>query len=122
MGKSAELLTTQTQAALDAWQAKHQVKLAKLQMYFGEPLVVKDAPHVKPLLDIFSHFTGIKDPKPKSIGGSTNAKLLPNAVSFGPSMPDTEYTGHSEHEYISVKQIKLNLAMYTAMIIELGRK
>lgn len=122
VGKSAELLTTQTQAALDAWQAKHQVKLAKLQMYFGEPLVVKDAPHVKPLLDIFSHFTGIKDPKPKSIGGSTNAKLLPNAVSFGPSMPDTEYTGHSEHEYISVKQIKLNLAMYTAMIIELGRK
>lgn len=121
VGKSAELLTKQTHKALDAWQAKHQVKLDKLQMYFGEPLVVNDAPHVKPLLDIFSHFTGIKDPQPKSIGGSTNAKLLPNAVSFGPSMPGNEYTGHSENEYISVKQIKLNLAMYTAMIIELGR-
>ena len=121
VGKTTRLLKQQTHTALDAWQAKHEVKLENLQLYFGEPLVVNDAPHVKPLLAIFSHFTGIKDPQPKSIGGSTNAKLLPNAVSFGPSMPDAEYTGHSEHEYISVKQIKLNLAMYTAMMIELGR-
>ncbi len=120
VGKTAELLTTQTQAALAKWQQKHAVELANVRLYFGEPLVVKDAPHVDTLLDIFSHYTGIKNPKPISVGGSTNAKLLPSAVSFGPSMPGTEYTGHSEHEFISLKQLKLNLAMYTAMMIELG--
>lgn len=120
-GKTAELLKQQTNAALDAWQQQHQVKLANVRLYFGEPMVVTDAPHVQPLLGIFSHFTGIKDPKPLSIGGSTNAKLMPSAVSFGPSMPGVEYTGHSEHEFITVKQIKLNLAMYTAMMIELGK-
>jgi dipeptidase D len=120
IGKTADVLTKQSQSALDEWQKKHEIELQNVQLYFGEPLVVKDAPHVKALLDIFSHFTGIKNPKPISIGGSTNAKLLPSAVSFGPSMPGTEYTGHSEHEFISLKQLKLNLAMYTAMMIELG--
>ncbi|NQZ13041.1 MAG: dipeptidase, partial [Algicola sp.] len=97
VGKTGEVLKTQSQAALDQWQKQHEVELQNVQLYFGEPLVVVDAPHVKPLLAIFSHFTGIKNPKPISIGGSTNAKLLPSAVSFGPSMPGTEYTGHSEH-------------------------
>jgi dipeptidase D len=120
IGKTADVLTRQTQAALAKWQKKHAVELANVRLYFGEPLVVKDAPHVDTLLGIFSHYTGIKNPKPISVGGSTNAKLLPSAVSFGPSMPGTEYTGHSEHEFISLKQLKLNLAMYTAMMIELG--
>lgn len=121
VGKSAETLQQQANVALIAWQKKYQVKLGNIRLYFGEPLVVKDAPHVKPLLNVYSHFTGDKNPQPIAIGGSTNAKLLPNAVSFGPSMPNTEYTGHSENEYISIKQLKLNLAMYTAMMIELGQ-
>jgi dipeptidase D len=120
VGKTAEALDAQAKKAVAQWETKHDVKLANMQMYFGEPMVVKDAPHEQSLLNIFSHFTGIKNPKPISIGGSTNAKLLPNAVSFGPSMPGTEYTGHSEHEFITVKQLRLNLAMYTAMMIEMG--
>lgn len=120
VGKTELLLKQQSNDALKQWQQKHEVKLANVELHFGEPMVVKDAPHVKPLLDIFSHYTGVKNPQPISVGGSTNAKLLPNALSFGPSMPGAEYTGHSEHEFISVKQLKLNLAMYTAMMIELG--
>lgn len=55
-----------------------------------------------------------------SIGGGTNAKLFKRAVSFGPSMPGKAYTGHSEHEFITQEQIKLNLQMYTAMMIEVA--
>lgn len=120
VGKTADSLQSQANAALQAWQTKYKVKLENIQLYFGEPLVVNNAPHIEPLLRIFSHFSGQRNPRPISIGGSTNAKLLPNAVSFGPSMPGTEYTGHSEHEFISMEQLKLNLAMYTAMMVELG--
>ena len=41
-------------------------------------------------------------------------------MSFGPSMPGEEYTGHSEHEFIRQEQMLLNLRMYTAMLAELA--
>jgi dipeptidase D len=60
-------------------------------------------------------------PQPVAIGGGTNSRLFPNAVSFGPAMPHTVYTGHSEHEFITEKQLLLNLQMYTAVLIELAK-
>ena len=119
-GKNKQLLMTQTKTALTEWQRKHDVTLEIEELIFGDPLEVTGAAHVEPLLNIYSHFTGTPNPKPVSSAGSTNAKLLPNALSFGPSMPGVGYSGHSEHEFITVKQLKLNLAMYTAMMIELG--
>ena len=83
-------------------------------------MLIDSAPHVGKLLDVFSHFSGVADPAPLSIGGSTNAKLLPNAISFGPSMPGAIYTGHSEHEFVTLDQMRLNLQMVTAMMIEAG--
>jgi dipeptidase D len=56
-----------------------------------------------------------------AIGGGTNSRLFPNAVSFGPAMPGTVYSGHSEHEFITVKQLMLNLQMYTAVMVELAK-
>ncbi len=72
-------------------------------------------------MNVFSYFTGIKDPKPVAIGGGTNSRLFPNAVSFGPAMPGKVYTGHSEHEFITLKQLLLNLQMYTAVLAELAK-
>jgi len=69
---------------------------------------------------VFKHYTGQHDAEPISIGGGTNARLLPNGVNFGPSMPGAEYTGHSEHEFITREQMTLNLRMYTAMMTWLG--
>ncbi len=119
-GKTEAVLISQTEQALKGWQNKHSIKLENIKISYGDPLVLDSAPHVRPLLKIFAHYTGIKNPQPISIGGSTNAKLLPNTLSFGPSMPGEAYTGHSEHEFISVKQLALNLEMYTAMMVELG--
>ena len=121
-GKSAEQLEREIRAAVNAWQAESDIQLADLGVSLGDPYRVEDAPHVQPLLQVFRHFSGIEDAGPVAVGGSTNAKLLPNAVSFGPSMPGKAYTGHSEHEFISVEQFRLNLQMYTAMMIEIGNR
>ncbi|WP_348650719.1 dipeptidase [Thalassomonas sp. RHCl1] len=120
-GKSTGQLEQEIRAALDNWQQANKVALLNISTSISEPFVQKDAPHAKTLLSIFSHYTGMKNPQPIAIGGSTNSKLFPNAVSFGPSMPGKVYSGHSEHEFISEAQFKLNLKMYTAVMIELAK-
>jgi dipeptidase D len=119
-GKTAEQLTNEINAALGQWQGAH-VQLANVNMRIGDPWVQKDAPQLPVLMKTFSYFTGIKDPKPVAIGGGTNSRLFPHAVSFGPAMPHTVYTGHSEHEFITTKQLLLNLQMYTAALAELAK-
>ncbi|WDE14495.1 dipeptidase [Thalassomonas haliotis] len=120
-GKSTGQLENEIRGALANWQQENNVKLINISTSISEPFVQKDAPHAKTLLSVFSHYTGIKNPQPIAIGGSTNSKLFPNAVSFGPSMPEKVYSGHSEHEFISEAQFKLNLEMYTAVMIELAK-
>jgi dipeptidase D len=97
------------------------VQLAKVNMQIGDPWVQKDAPQLPVLMKTFAYFTGVKEPKPIAIGGGTNSRLFPHAVSFGPAMPKTVYTGHSEHEFITTKQLLLNLQMYTAVLAELAK-
>ncbi|NMP30095.1 dipeptidase [Thalassotalea sp. M1531] len=120
-GKSKEQLLREVNAAFNQWQQEHQVAATQLEHYVGNPFIQDNAPQTQTLLDVFSHFTGIKDAKPIAIGGGTNSRLFPTAVSFGPSMPGKAYSGHSEHEFITVEQFKLNLKMYTAAFIELAK-
>ena len=120
VGKTKQQLLDEINKVLTTWQEQNNITLLSLNNYIGKPFVQNDAPHIDTLLKVFSHFTGIKDAKPIAIGGGTNSRLFPNAVSFGPSMPNTEYTGHSEHEFITMKQLMLNLKMYTAVMIELA--
>lgn len=120
VGKTAVQLESQIHQALDSWQSTSGATVAARKLYIGEPFVQSEAPHIDTLLSVFSHFTGIQDAKPIAIGGGTNSRLFPNAVSFGPSMPGVAYTGHSEHEFISREQFRLNLKMYTAVMVELA--
>ena len=122
-GKTAAQLEGQFTAAFDAWKAGQGASAtdARLTAQLGEPWVRDDAPQLPVLLDVFSHYTGIQNARPVAIGGGTNSRLFPNAVSFGPGMPGAVYTGHSEHEFISERQLLLNLQMYTAVLVELAR-
>jgi dipeptidase D len=86
----------------------------------GDPWGQQTAPQLPTLLSVFSYFTGIKNPQPIAIGGGTNSRLFPNAVSFGPTMPGTVCSGHSEHGFTPLKQLLLNLEMYTAVMVELA--
>lgn len=119
-GKTAELLKAEIKQTLQQWQQANHVTLLNISSDIGDPFVQTDAPHIETLLAVFSHFTGIEDAKPISIGGGTNSRLFPGAVSFGPAMPGVAYTGHSEHEFMSVEQFALNLKMYTAVMVELA--
>ncbi|MDO6444242.1 dipeptidase [Colwellia sp. 1_MG-2023] len=120
-GKSAQQLRNEINHAIASWKLKNMADITELDHYIGDPFVQDKAPQTETLLAVFSHFTGIDDAKPISIGGGTNSRLFPNAVSFGPSMPGAEYTGHSEHEFITVEQFVLNLKMYTAVLVELAK-
>jgi len=119
-GKDKAVLIKQINDAVSRWQLQTNAKIQALPPYIGEPFVQDNAPQTETLLHVFSHYTGIKNAKPIAIGGGTNSRLFPNAVSFGPSMPNKAYTGHTEHEFITVEQFKLNLKMYTAAFIELA--
>ncbi|WP_035372855.1 dipeptidase [Pseudoduganella violaceinigra] len=119
-GKTTAELTTEINAAFDAWKEQNQSR-ATLAAQIGEPWVQDNAPQLPTLMKVFSHYTGIKDPQPVAIGGGTNSRLFPHAVSFGPAMPGKVYTGHSEHEFITEKQLMLNLEMYTAVLVELAK-
>ena len=120
-GKTTKQLELEIKATLAEWQQQNQVTLLDVSSKINEPFVQKHAPQIDTLLEVFAFYTGIADAKPVSIGGGTNSRLFPNAVSFGPSMPGTEYTGHSEHEFITKEQFILNLKMYTAVLIELAK-
>lgn len=120
VGKDENLLKAQINSAIKEWETANNVTLTNVETIIGTPMLLDNAPHAQKLLDIFKHFTGDEQADFVSIGGGTNAKLFDNAVSFGPSMPGKRYTGHSEHEFITLEQLALNLRMYTAMMIELG--
>lgn len=121
-GKENAQLKKEFEQTLTQWQSQNNFTLKQIELQIGDPFVQSDAPQIDTLLEVFEHFTKIKNPQPISIGGGTNSRLFPTAVSFGPAMPGEEYTGHSEHEFISADQFILNLKMYTAVLVELSKE
>lgn len=120
-GKSKQQLLNEISEQIQAWNDLNNTNIKELEHYIGEPFIQETAPQVDTLLTVFEHYTGIKNPQPIAIGGGTNSRLFPTAVAFGPTMPGDVYTGHSEHEFISMEQFVLNLKMYTAVFIELAK-
>ncbi|WP_372870133.1 dipeptidase [Shewanella sp.] len=122
VGRTPQELDKLANEAIDGWQQARGTQVADVDTYWGMPMVIDNAPHLDTLLGVYGHYTNTADPKPIAIGGSTNAKLFPNALSFGPAMPGVEYTGHSENEFITKAQLRLNLEMYTAALVELAMR
>jgi dipeptidase D len=115
-GKTTAELEVDVREAISRWAATRDLPMPVVDVQLDEAYLPEAPPQIEPLLTVFRHYTGIEDAEPISIGGSTNARLLPNAVNFGPAMPGVPYTAHSEHEYITREQMSLNLQMYTAML------
>ncbi|HEX7047398.1 MAG TPA: dipeptidase [Gammaproteobacteria bacterium] len=115
-GKSTATLEAEIRAAIAEWANGRGLPEPDVRLHLGEAYLPKQPAQVEPLLAVFEHYTGIENPQPISIGGGTFARLVPNAVNFGPAMPGVPYTGHSTHEYITREQMTLNLEMYTAML------
>jgi dipeptidase D len=120
VGRTADEVEANVDAALEGFKESSNLQGLAWESAVYDPYVMRDAPQVPVLLEVFRHYTGLADAEPIAIGGGTNARLLPNGVNFGPSMPGVAYSGHSEHEFIEREQFVLNLEMYTAVLAELA--
>lgn len=118
-GRTSREVEKTVRAALDGW-GRRSGRRFECTVDVGEPYYLESAPHVPVLLGVFRHYTGQHVAGPISVGGGTQARLLPNGVNFGPAMPDEPYTGHSDHEFMTVDRLRLNLRMCTAALVDLA--
>ena len=73
---------------------------------------------IQRLMKVYVDATGDTEAKPKSIGGGTYAKMLPNVVAFGPIFPGDEVREHKPDEFMEISRLLDNAnilaeAMYT---------
>lgn len=87
----------------------------KAKLYIPE-----DSPLVSTLLRVYREQTGLEG-APKSIGGGTYAKALPNIVAFGPIFPGEEVREHKADEYISVDSLMRNAQIIAAAMYEMAK-
>ncbi len=88
--------------------------------YISSPLYNDpESPFVQRLLGIYNSVTG-EHRLPESIGGGTYAKRIPNAVVFGPALPDEEYLGHQPNERIEISTLIRNIEILTHTMFEFG--
>ncbi len=120
IGRGRAQVEAEARAAVEAWTARRGGARPGCRIELGDPYHAESAPHVPVLVDVYRHYTGQRDAGPVAVGGGTQARLLPNGVNFGPSMPGAAYTGHSDHEFVTVEQFRLNLTMQAAMLVELA--
>ncbi len=90
--------------------------LHKPKLYIPE-----DSELVQSLLKVYREATGDMS-GPKSIGGGTYAKAIPNILAFGPIFPGDEVTEHCPNEYITIKRLMENAKIIAAAMVELGGK
>ena len=60
---------------------------------------------IRRLMKVYTDCTGDFESKPKSIGGGTYAKMLPNVVAFGPIFPGDEVREHKPDEYMELSRL-----------------
>ena len=90
-------------------------ELHKAKLYIPE-----DSALVSTLMKVYKEQTGLEG-KPKSIGGGTYAKALPNILAFGPIFPGDEIREHKPDEYISIENLVKNAQIIAAAMYEMAK-
>ncbi|MEG0111268.1 MAG: dipeptidase [Comamonas sp.] len=118
-GKSPEQLKGEVEKGIANWSAAAQVPV-KIDYSQGN-WMARDpkGAWLSTLLNIFGDTTGL-DAKPVPTAGSTTAKLMPNAINFGPAMPGKKYTAHNALEYKEVPDLQADMQMFTEMLVRIG--
>ena len=105
--------------ALDALFA--QAGFVKEKETFKNKLYLSaDSDLVKILLRVYKEHTGI-DGTPKSIGGGTYAKSLPNILAFGPIFPGDEVREHKPDEFIEIPKLMKNAQIIASAMYEMAK-
>ena len=118
-GSTPEALSDEIAKRINAWAAASHVTV-EIDHEQGN-WMARDpkGAWLSTLLNIFGDTTGL-EAKPVPTAGSTTAKLLPNAINFGPAMPGKKYTAHNANEYKEVSDLDLDMQMFTEMLVASG--
>ena len=60
---------------------------------------------VRKLMEVYARCTGDLESRPKSIGGGTYAKSIPNVLAFGPIFPGDEVREHKPDEFMELSRL-----------------
>ncbi|WP_213955257.1 dipeptidase [Variovorax sp. dw_954] len=118
-GRTPEELQKAVTAKVDAWAATNT---AKLTIDYNQGDWMARDPKgawLSTLLNIFGDTTGL-EANPVPTAGSTTAKLMPNAINFGPAMPGKKYTAHNAKEFKEVADLDADMQMFTEMLVRIG--
>ena len=118
-GRTPEQLTRAISEKVDGWAAAKQ---AKVEVDYQQGDWMARDPKgawLSTLLNIFGDTTGL-EAKPVPTAGSTTAKLMPNAINFGPAMPGKKYTAHNAKEFKEVADLDADMQMFTEMLVRVG--
>ena len=80
----------------------------------------EDSELVQTLLRVYAEKTGLPA-IPKSIGGGTYAKTIPNVVAFGPIFPGDEVREHKPDEFIEVDKLMENAQILAEALYQLAK-
>jgi predicted dipeptidase len=118
-GRTPDELKAQVTSKIDAWASANNVKLEVA--YDQGNWMARDpkGAWLSTLLNIYGDTTGL-EAKPVPTAGSTTAKLMPNAINFGPAMPGKKYTAHNAKEYKEVPDLDADMQMFTEMLVRIG--
>lgn len=75
---------------------------------------------VQTLMRVYRQQTGL-DGSPKSIGGGTYAKSLPNILAFGPIFPGDEIREHKPDEFMELSRLMENVQLMAAAMYEMAK-
>ena len=118
-GNTPEALTQATTDKVKAWAATRQVQVQVDHQQGNWMARDPKGAWLSTLLNVFGDITGL-EAKPVSTAGSTTAKLMPNAINFGPAMPGKKYTAHNAKEFKEVPDLDADLQMFTEMLVRIG--
>jgi succinyl-diaminopimelate desuccinylase len=76
---------------------------------------------VKTLMQIYQQYSGDTVSGPRSSGGATYARAMPNCVAFGALTPDEQLTEHQPNERVVLKNLYKAMEIYAHAIYELTR-
>lgn len=118
-GKTPEQLRAEVEQRITRWSEAAKVPL--ILQYTQGNWMARDpkGAWLSTLLNIFGDTTGL-DAKPVPTAGSTTAKLMPNAINFGPAMPGKKYTAHNALEYKELPDLRADMQMFTEMLVRIG--
>ena len=90
------------------------------EVHKGKLYIPADSQLVSSLMKVYKEQTGLEG-EPKSIGGGTYAKSIPNILAYGPIFPGDEVREHKPDEYISIDNLVKNAQIIAAAMYELAK-